>query len=304
VPSKQAARIPDIRREPLLVLSPEKGIVWRCLSEMFDAEEVLEAPMEVVYGATDTLRSEETDTAATAWAGPECVVMAAYVSVWSRSAASIAPTLLEDNGFVPAAVRLVQSPDSDPVPLCCTVWRRGRQSPVSQEGVDRPVKAETLDAWLADPTERPPNALGRALGGRRATPQIVAFPDRLRDLAGIGTIFWNRDSRKVQQIVEVLLRLARLAANNRLPSKVRRTYEYVSSEYFGSVSTRKASPKTAIGRFNELLKIAATQNIANAAALELRPEDFLEGTVEGYESPSQYDISSWRKSKLPVGIPL
>jgi hypothetical protein len=301
VPPANAARIVDSGEQPMWAMSAALGVEWRRLAEFVSREVVLEGPSELRYVLTSAQYSKAAFAASAAWAGPDCaILLGRHPALLWQAAALLAEDLLAELGFAPASLLLVQSPDSDPVPLCCAVWKKGR----NEAHFHQHSWKNQIAHWIEDPAARPADVLqclGQDYGNNE--PRIVDFPLSLKSLAGVGSLYWNRKNEKIELIVQALLRLTMLYVENRLPPDARKTYEHLNStQYLGYVvPARKASARSAILRFNELLKVAAAQNIENAAALRFQPVDFLEGTVEGYENPYHYNIGSWRNSKTPVG---
>jgi hypothetical protein len=140
-------------------------------------------------------------------------------------------------------------------------------------------------------------------GGWGPTPLLVRFPDGMEEVAAIGSLYWNQNNTKIRALVEVLLELSVRSRRGGLSGRAQQVFQYVNStSYLGyTVQARRSGSRAAIGRYRKLIDMAEQEGLP--VPKPLGNEDFLPGSVGRYWNPYHYPISSWSKSKRPVGAP-
>jgi hypothetical protein len=281
---------------------------WRDASDLLGSDEILEAPDELRYVLSSS--SEDYSEAALRqfkhWSGPTCFIALKSDSTgpWWRAVAHFSQTFLEMQGFAPTDLHFVNSASDDEVPLVCRVWRR-QSKPV--RATPNLEVSHLLTEWRNDPMMVCPELVGRALSSRmgdtESAPLLVRFPDSMKEVAAVGSLYWNQNNMKIRALVEVLLGLAVRYQRGELSERAQKVFDYVNStSYLGYiVRARHSRARAAIDRFRELLDVADTEGLR--VPKPLGHEDFLPGSVGKYWNPYHYPISSWAKSARAVGVP-
>ncbi len=306
IPHEALAHLVPQADWPVWTLECGSGLSWRDGAAVFGSEEVLEAPDELSY----VLGREEYFPAALRhaehWRGPACFVALNPQSTgpWWSQATSLAQTLLETRGFAPTDLRFVNSASDDDVPLVCRVWRRQPKHVRPPQNLDL---SYLLAAWRKDQTLECPELVQRALysgvGGLQPAPFLVPFPESMKEVAAIGSLYWNQNNTKIRALVELLLELSVRSRRGGLSGRTQQVFEYVNgTSYLGYVvQARHSSARAAIDRYRELLNVAEEEGLP--VPKPLGHEDSLSGSVGKYWNPYHYPIWSWPKSKRPVGAP-
>jgi hypothetical protein len=283
---------------PVLALS-EDGISWTELGRARANEDtVYEAPWELPHQSKKLWTNP---LPAGVWHGPQAVLTASH-EPYTRMphydlTVNMTKRLLRSAGFQLSGILPVSSPASDEVPLFCGVWKRGRL--VAYQDIWQEV-----EAWLEDESMSSPSILSFIGGGD--LPFVVSFPDELNQYMAIGSLYWNQRHEKTRSAVDALFRLAKLRRQNRLTPDAIKEYDiYRDVTRFAGyvVCSRKASPQMGIRRFQAWLSLSKAVGASGTEVL-LGPDDFLPGTIDGYENPYGYNYLRWRESPTRVGEPL
>jgi hypothetical protein len=292
---------------PAWVLERDCGLSWHEATAVLQNEEILEAPDELRY----TLGNKEylpiALRSAPRWQGPTAFVALsslAAIGPWWASTTYLALRLLEMKRFSPSGLRFVSSATGDDVPLVCRVWRKQPKPSGLPGALSLP---NLLEDWRNDPQMLRPEIIKWALdtehSGLDSAPSLIPFPDKMREVAAIGSLYWNQNNIKIRAIVELLLELSIRHRRGGLPVQASKIFEYVnSSAYLGyKIHARHSSPRAAIDRYHKLIDVAEDVGLPVRECLEY--EDFLPGSVGEYWNPYHYPIWSWESSKRPVGAP-
>jgi hypothetical protein len=131
-------------------------------------------------------------------------------------------------------------------------------------------------------------------------PELLRFPAIAEEYAAIGSRYWNINHAKIDKIVRTITSLMNRCHEGKLSAEKSRLIKYLTSHsFYGYVVPSRLSGVTlAIDLPNRLLEIAEGEGLA--CSDRLAPDDFLPGTVSGYNNPYHYDLreSETRGTKL------
>ena len=268
-------------------------------------EEVLEAPDELKYLLRSGTYFETALRHVKQWKGATCVVGVEHTSgPWWSSAASLVQTLLRRQNLIPRDVYFVNSASEDDVPLACCIWRKRARHGRPYEEL---APADLLSEWRKDPMLEYPELVQRVMfvsgPSLESNPLLLQFPDNMKEIAAVGSLYWNQNNTRIQALVEILIELSLRYVQGGRATEARRIFQYANSHsYLGYVvPARHSGVRAAIGRYSRLLAVAADAGLA--VPKPLAKEDFLPGSVGDYWNPYHYPIQSWAKSQRPVGTP-
>ena len=272
---------------PLLILQSVGGTGWQFMSEFIQGSEVFEAPFELAYVASE-VSGRIQQNAFTGWEGANVLFPTEGFSgrnpPYLKHVLSFGEKMLTQSGWIPQALQFVRPPASDPVPLVCRVWRKGDADDLSS---DKQTKS------------LPWNALRRVC---KDLPQLLEFPEASKEIAAIGSRYWNVKHPKIVAISQSLLELSLRFNQRKLSTEKTRLFTYLTSNsFYGyTVPSRRAGFTLAIDLPNRLLDLAEGEEFACAHRLVVG--DFYPGTTDKYLNPYHYDLRGWRKQGSDLGL--
>ena len=283
---------------PLLVLRSKGGMVWISLKDFTHGDEFGEAPYELAYANHGEFPEIGNVSVFPGWEGDDVLFpsegCSSYNYPWLSDVLSFGCRALAQLGWQPVALRLLNAPRDERVPLVCRVWEKvglGR-------GAIRPgeLRSET-GPWEANEW-----AVLRSL--YREAPEVLRFPVAVERYAAIGSRYWNCGHPKIGRIISALTGLKnRQRAQMLSPDRSRAVSYLTSNTFYGYVvPSRMADVTLAIEVPNRLLDIAEEEGLA--CSDRLVPSDFLPGTVEGYSNPYHYSLRGWEHRGTNLGRPL
>jgi hypothetical protein len=272
-----------IEETPMLVLSPQDGLIWMTLSEVTKSGTFLEAPFEMAFAWEKQDRQQQlVEGWKCRWSGPRALVLDLHSKrqPWLPRTLHLSEPALRSAGFKPSGIRAVAPPSGEQIPLICCVWTRN-------------------GCPGSDPSEME-NARSISLGWD-ASPTLAKFEGPLASFAGFGSRYWNREHAKVKAVVPVLEQLQQRVENREVPDEIDRTYRYfTSNSYFGyTVPCRSSGATLALTLPNRLLDLADKLGIPCASRLQI--SDFFPGTVGIYNNPYHYSLKEWFTSSTDIG---
>jgi len=280
IPIASLRSVVPAREWPVLVLRSGEGLAWVQYSEL-DTTELFEVPHELLYLSGDAFDQGRIQECLKQWKGPTAVVTASdrgsKASIPGISAIiGSCRELIEADGFYAGRIEAFTSTEGEP-PLVSRIWI-GTQAGRPPEELD----TEALSAVGAD------------------FPKLVAFPQGLHEYAAFGSLYWNVNNLKIQDISTLLLNLAKKAAD--LPFDARAEFNAYRSPpgFVGYViPSRVSGSSMAVGRIQKLIDIARTAGLGEVEGIF--NSEFVPGTLLSYKNPYHYDFSRWKNQS--VGTP-
>lgn len=262
---------------PLLVLSATKGLIWRTIGSLTGSDHLPEVPFELAYAWDNQYKDQPIDMARHfLWAGEDSLVLSlpSRRNPWLPNILNVTRETLRAQGWQPSAIFAVSPPTGELTPLICRKWTRdgGRHPSISSPVGETPVP------WGAD------------------APELLHFEAPIDGYAAFGSRYWNRDHRKIQNIIVALQQLRAKLVNHEMSGDAVAIYRYLTStKFYGyTVPSRISGQTLALSLPNRLLELARKEGIECDCRLE--PADFYPGTVGGYSNPYHYPLASWLKS--------
>jgi hypothetical protein len=292
---------------PLLVLRANDGLVWEKYGTLMSQGPIINAPFELNYTLdNDTVLSGfGLLSGLGGWSGVDTILTLDHHArfkhfPWLHGLLSYAHILLEQDGYLPTDLKLLESPTNETIPLCVRVWNRIFEKDQAPDWNDRLSLA--MDLPENSPLQKHPSLLSRVL--RDDSPFIVRFPDCIAEYACFGSRYWNALHPKIYPIVSAFLELEERINNGQTSDDTLREYRFItSSEFIGYVVPSRSS-RTRLGLEvqSRLVDLVKREGIAVNLA-PLVKEDFYPGTIGTYRNPYHYDLSSWKQGGTSLGKP-
>lgn len=269
---------------PILVLGEKNGFHWKKLGDFKNANDILEAPFELIY-AWGNQRGQDplVSSKKFKWSGQDAIItkLNSKFHPWLNYSLELARKTLDTLGWHPTAMKLVTAPSNENTPLICRVWTCN--SDMHAGGIK---KIEQQDVFLE----------------KSMTPELLPFPDEIREYAAFGSRYWNSSHKKIQAITNALRELRKQYEKGGFSDDDYLRYQYLmSNKYYGFIVPSRSSGNTlAISLTNNLLDLANKIGINIDRRLE--PNDFYPGTVGEYKNPYHYNLKYWEESKISFGL--
>lgn len=261
---------------PCAVLKPGQGFVWAKLGDWMSRAEVVVAPFQLGYCLPQEIKAIPVNLPT--WQGPECAVSFWHTGsgpIW-RAAGSASWKYLEARGFAPTELHFLRGSDDDSVPLPIEVRRAKREDRDAElERANRAVKGVLLDY----------------------APAVVAFGAPFGNHAFCGSKYWNFNNAKVRRVAEALERLGEKLQSHELPEALEREIRFRTSTGALDYILPSRITKKPLGLDTLRILLSTCSKVGIGGEELLGEEDFVPGTLGGYENPYGYRWRQWSESK-------